>query len=130
CHGVGPAPEVWSTLCHKDELYSICNENFMGELNPSRPYPPHFRFTIIDWMQMVCSEKNLDRETCYRAIEYMDRFMVKGPELGVLWKCEQYQLLGTTAIYVAYKYEEVNPVHGLAEDLADLTDGNCTSEGI
>ncbi|GMR53180.1 hypothetical protein PMAYCL1PPCAC_23375, partial [Pristionchus mayeri] len=128
CHGVGPADEVWSVLCHKDELHSICNEKYMEphgrEYRASRQNSPEPRATLIDWMQDVCWAEKLHRETFHLAIDYVDRVMAKGPAMGMIIPIRNYQLLGTTAIFLAAKYEEIYPPK--VEDVVQYTDNACT----
>ncbi|GMT28061.1 hypothetical protein PFISCL1PPCAC_19358 [Pristionchus fissidentatus] len=121
CHGVGPASEVWSVLCHKDELHSICNPNFMNVNDPHRSINGLARATLIDWMQEVCFAEKLHRETFHLAIDYVDRFMNKE---GLDVKISAYQLLGTTALFLAAKYEEIYPPK--VEDVVAYTDHACS----
>ncbi|GMR52360.1 hypothetical protein PMAYCL1PPCAC_22555, partial [Pristionchus mayeri] len=127
CHGVGQAHEVWSVLCHKDELHSICNEKYM-ESHGSEYRAPRLRAALVDWMQEVCCEKNLHRETFHLAIDYMDRVMAKGPAVGMTVPIRSYHLLGTTAIFIAAKYEEIYPPK--VEEIVCFTDNACTEDQV
>lgn len=131
CHGMGLAGEVWSVLCHKDDLHSICNEKFMAAHKISNrprkstdPFLPEPRATLIDWMQDVCWAEKLHRETFHLAIDYADRVLSRGPAKGLLIQMHQLQLLGTTALFIAAKYEEIYPPK--VDDIVSYTDRACT----
>lgn len=62
------------------------------------------RSILIDWLVEVSDEYKLNTETLYLAANYTDRFLSMMSVLrGKL------QLVGTTAMYIAAKYEEVSP---------------------
>ena len=62
------------------------------------------RSLLVDWVMEICSEFFLKRETCHRAISYIDRYLSEAQSV----RKEQFQLLGLTACYVAAKIEEVS----------------------
>lgn len=61
------------------------------------------RALLIDWMMEVSSEFGLHRETFYLSINYLDRYV---STINNIEK-RNYQLIGTTALYVACKIEEI-----------------------
>ena len=62
------------------------------------------RSLLLDWIVEICSEFYLKRETCHKAISYVDRFLsVSAPV-----RKEHLQLLGLTACYIAAKVEEIS----------------------
>ncbi|GMR57219.1 hypothetical protein PMAYCL1PPCAC_27414 [Pristionchus mayeri] len=126
-HGVGPADEVWSVLCHKDELHSICDEKFM-EPHGMEYMTPQMRATLVEWMQDVCWEENLHREIFHLAVDYLDRVMAKAPAMGITVPIRSYQLLGTTAIFIAAKYEETHPPK--LEEIVNYTANACTADQV
>lgn len=74
----------------------------------------------------VCWAEKLHRETFYLAVDYVDRYgrerrstvdelidcrvMAKGPSLGIFVQIGKYQLLGTTALFIAAKFEVGNSI--------------------
>ena len=61
------------------------------------------RALLLDWMIEVTSEFKLHRETFYLALNYLDRY------IGKVYHIEKrnYQLIGTAALYLACKVEEI-----------------------
>lgn len=61
------------------------------------------RSTVVDWLYEVYEEFNLQRKTYNLAVSYVDRFLSKlsigRPNL---------QLLGTTCLFIACKFEEID----------------------
>ncbi|GAB0095958.1 Cyclin [Sergentomyia squamirostris] len=83
----------------------------------------HMRTVLVDWMVEVCEEYKLDPETLYLSISYVDRFLsymsvVRG----------KLQLVGTTAMYIAAKYEEIYPPD--AADFVYITDETYTTKQV
>ncbi|CAI2370813.1 unnamed protein product [Moneuplotes crassus] len=62
------------------------------------------RALLLDWMIEVSSEFNLQRETMYLAVNYLDRYI--GGVLNI--QRTDFQLVGTTALYLACKMEELH----------------------
>lgn len=64
----------------------------------------HKRLMLVDWLVEVVDEFRLGQETLFLAVTLLDRFLSMRSVL-----CCQLQLLGTTCLWVASKYEEVLP---------------------
>ncbi|KAH8291558.1 hypothetical protein KR018_000410, partial [Drosophila ironensis] len=60
------------------------------------------RIILVDWMVEVGEEYNLDGETLYLSVSYVDRFL---SQMSVVR--HKLQLVGAAAMYIASKYEEV-----------------------
>jgi hypothetical protein len=81
------------------------------------------RSILVDWLVEVSEEYNLNTETLYLATSYTDRFLSKMSVLrGKL------QLVGTAAIYVAAKYEEITPPD--VSEFVYITDDTYTMKQI
>ena len=100
----------------------------------------HMRAVLVDWLVDVVKVYKMETETLNLAISYIDR-------LGIL-DASQYdnlvnilrflssmsvergklQLVGTTCLFIAAKYEEVYPPK-MAE-FVDVTDGACTKKQV
>ena len=79
------------------------------------------RTTVLDWMYEVCDELHLNQKTFQLAVSYVDRFMSK-----MSMPRRNLQLLGTTALYIAYKVEETEMSHGLAAKFVWITENTYT----
>ncbi|XP_066948193.1 G2/mitotic-specific cyclin-A [Macrobrachium rosenbergii] len=62
------------------------------------------RWILVDWLVEVAEEYTLHTETLYLAVSYIDRFL---SHMSV--KKDKLQLVGTTAMFIAAKYEEIYP---------------------
>ncbi|XP_037898470.1 G2/mitotic-specific cyclin-A-like, partial [Glossina fuscipes] len=62
------------------------------------------RAILVDWLVEVSEEYNLDTETLYLSVSYIDRFL---SHMSVVRN--KLQLVGTAAMYIASKYEEIYP---------------------
>ena len=61
------------------------------------------RSLLLDWVIEISSEFFLKRETCHKAIQFIDRFLSVSPPV----KKEHFQLLGLTSCIIACKLEEI-----------------------
>ncbi|KAL0994865.1 hypothetical protein UPYG_G00128480 [Umbra pygmaea] len=81
------------------------------------------RVILVDWLVEVGQEYKLSGETIYLAVNYMDRFLSCMSVLrGKL------QLVGTAAILLAAKYEEVYPPE--VDDFVYITDDTYTKKQL
>lgn len=62
------------------------------------------RLIVIDWLFEVEQEYNLDDRTMFLAVSYLDRFLSQ-----VHLRRDQLQLVGTTCLYLASKFQEIDP---------------------
>lgn len=69
---------------------------------PDITYP--MRSILVDWLVEVAEEYRLHTETLYLAVSYIDRFL---SYMSVVRA--KLQLLGTAAMFIAAKYEEIYP---------------------
>ncbi|XP_053561013.1 cyclin-A1 [Bombina bombina] len=84
---------------------------------------PAMRTILIDWLVEVGIEYKLRTETLFLAVNYLDRFLSCMSVLrGKL------QLVGTAAILLASKYEEVFPPE--VDDLVYITDDTYTKKQL
>ncbi|XP_055792826.1 cyclin-A1 [Salvelinus fontinalis] len=81
------------------------------------------RVILVDWLVEVGQEYKLCGETIYLAVNYMDRFLSCMSVLrGKL------QLVGTAALLLAAKYEEIYPPE--VEDFVYITDDTYTKKQL
>ncbi|XP_054731830.1 G2/mitotic-specific cyclin-A-like [Anastrepha obliqua] len=89
-------------------------EYFLESEKKRRPKPYYMRrqadinhsmrTILVDWLVEVSEEYNLDTETLYLSVSYIDRFL---SQMSVVRS--KLQLVGTAAMFIASKYEEIYP---------------------
>ena len=81
------------------------------------------RCVLVDWLVEVVDEFSLQHSTLYLAVSIIDRFLSRMSVLrGKL------QLLGSTAMYIAAKLEEIYPPE--LSDFAYITDNTYTRQQV
>lgn len=82
------------------------------------------RAILLDWLFEVAEEYSLYRHTAHLAVNFVDRFLSKVPNIpkGTL------QLVGIASLFLASKIEEVQPIS--SKELAMLSDDTYTIEQI
>jgi len=98
------APEYTNdiyTYLRGTELKHGIKSNYMSK----QPDITHsMRGILVDWLVEVSEEYKLQTETLYLAVNYIDRFLsVMSVQRAKL------QLVGTAAMFIASKYEEIYP---------------------
>lgn len=114
---------------YKDEILSYMREEELKN-RPKSHYMSKqadinysMRSILIDWLVEVSEEYKLNTETLYLAVNYTDRFLTMMSVLrGKL------QLVGTTAMYIAAKYEEISPPD--VEEFVYITDDTYTKKQV
>ncbi|KAL6758990.1 cyclin-like protein [Haematococcus lacustris] len=91
----------------------------------SHALTPDKRRLLLCWMLEVVEELGLCSETLHLAVSYLDRFTRHN---GSLTGCPELQLLGTTCLWLACKYEEVNTP--TASKMVALTAGSCSVQQL
>ncbi|CAF4070933.1 unnamed protein product, partial [Rotaria sp. Silwood2] len=81
------------------------------------------RTILIDWLIEVADEYKLNDETLFLCVQYVDRFLST-----VNVTRSKLQLLGTTCMYVASKYEEMYPP--ALEEFSFITDNTYETKHI
>lgn len=92
--------ETLSYLIEQEEIYAP-DPNYMENCQSHLKWK--MRSILLDWMQEVCSDYLLKRETFYYAANYVDRYLSCTPNI----EKKSLQLLGLTCLYLAAKVEEV-----------------------
>ena len=77
----------------------------------------HMRAILVDWLVEVQENFELNHETLYLAVKLVDLYLSKK-----IVKRESLQLVGTTALFVACKFDVSND-QGLCQDLSSLSFG-------
>ncbi|XP_029924727.1 cyclin-A1 [Myripristis murdjan] len=82
------------------------------------------RVVLVDWLVEVTQEFKFHYETLYLAINYMDRFLSCTASV----KRSKLQLVGTAAILLAAKYEEIFPPD--LDEFVYITDNTYTKKQL
>lgn len=109
-------------MLEKDSTYSKLRSEKMLERHPS--LVDSYRTILFDWLSEVSHECKFHRETYHLALDFIDRYLSAQSNVGKL----QLQLIGTTCLFLAAKFEEIRPP--TVTEFADLTDGACRAEDI
>ena len=88
-------------LKNKDSQYTPPPDILSAERQPNLTW--RMRALLIDWMIEVSAEFDLRRETFYLAYNYLDRYLNEARGI----ERQKYQLVGTAALYLACKVEEI-----------------------
>lgn len=93
------AKDIFDYLKDREEKFTLCN--YM-DMQPS--LNPEMRAVLIDWLVEVQENFELYHETLYLAVKMTDHYLSKVPI-----QREMLQLIGSTAMLIASKFEERNP---------------------
>ncbi|CAM4863952.1 unnamed protein product [Rotaria socialis] len=127
------ANENEQVLINVDEYASEILMYLRKREHSSRPKPNYMRkqteltwdmrAILIDWLSEVADEYKLFSETLHLAVNFIDRFLSR---MSVTKS--KFQLIGTTALYLAAKCEEVYPPN--AAEFAYVTDNAYTKKQV
>ncbi|XP_001942828.2 cyclin-A2 [Acyrthosiphon pisum] len=81
------------------------------------------RAILVDWLVEVAQEYKLQNETLYLAVSFIDRFLSLMSVVRA-----KLQLLGTAAMFVASKYEEIYPPD--VSEFVYITDDTYTKKQV
>ncbi|XP_072301610.1 cyclin-A1 [Eucyclogobius newberryi] len=102
---------VQSHLEYAGDIYWNLRQNEV-ELRPLPDYAEKhpeitcgMRFILVDWLVEVALEFKLHSETVFLAVNYVDRLLSS----TALVKRRKLQLVGTAALMIAAKHEEISP---------------------
>ncbi|XP_067841494.1 cyclin-A1 [Heptranchias perlo] len=113
------AEDIYRYLREAEEK---CRPMF-GYMKKQPDITPSMRSILVDWLVEVSEEYSLQTETLYLAINYLDRFLSCMSVLrGKL------QLVGTAAMLVASKYEEIYPPE--MDEFVYITDDTYTKKQL
>lgn len=93
------AKDVFDYLKQREEKFILCD--YMSK-QPS--LNPEMRAILIDWLVEVQENFELYHETLYLAVKLTDHYLAQAPIHR-----EMLQLVGSTAMLIASKFEERNP---------------------
>ena len=104
----------------EDTTYEVFDHEVMINMTKQEKYynpDPHYfescqthinwlmRGILLNWMTEVCVDLMFKRDTYYLSVNYLDRYLSKSTDVEK-W---QLQLVGTAALYIAQKMDELEP---------------------
>ncbi|XP_076876366.1 cyclin-A1 isoform X2 [Brachyhypopomus gauderio] len=121
--------DIWSVDEYADDIHHHLRETELryrpkpGYMKKQPDITNSMRIILVDWLVEVAEEYKLCSETIYLAVNYLDRFLSCMSVLrGKL------QLVGTTAILLAAKYEEIYPPE--VDEFVYITDDTYTKKQL
>lgn len=110
------------------EIYQHCRQQehraVVGDYMGSQPaINPRMRAILVDWLCSVHHKFKCEPETLYRTVSILDRYLAQRAASR-----KELQLIGTTAMLIASKYEEIYPVE--LKDLVYICDHLYTKDDI
>lgn len=113
--------DIWKNM-RQEEKFEACKSQYEGILNQF-DITFDMRAVLIDWIIDAHANWGLLPETLHLCISIIDRYISKEQI-----QRNKFQLLGTTALFIASKYEQIayNPL----EDFAKITDDAYKKEDI
>lgn len=84
---------------------------------------PNMRSILVDWLVEVAQEYNMQPDTLYLTVAYIDRFLS-----SVAVARHELQLVGIACMLVAAKYEEIYAP--TVQDFVYITDHSYTAEQL
>ena len=114
-------PEIWKSL-KVSELSSASKPKY-DLISTQNDISFDMRAILIDWIIEVHKNYRLFPETLYISIQLIDRYLAKKNISRT-----KLQLLGTTALFIASKYEEI--VYPCLNEFAKITDRAYEKEDI
>ncbi|VDO93009.1 unnamed protein product [Soboliphyme baturini] len=103
----------FKTKVHPDASYMIKQPEISADM----------RTILIDWIVDVALEYHLNQETLFLSVAYIDMFLSK-----VAVTKDRLQLVGTTSVMIASKYEEIYPPE--LKDFVYITDNTYSKEEV
>lgn len=112
--------EIYQYLQRVEKRYKV-RENF---LESHSEITSRMRSVLIDWINEVHFQFHLLPETYFMAVGLIDLYLQNTPQI----KRKHLQLVGTTAIFIASKYEELYPP--VLTDFVFMTDNTYSDKEV
>lgn len=113
------APEIFARMFREEMLY-LPLSNYMEQQTDINA---KMRAILIDWLIEVAMKYRLRPETLFLTVNIIDRYL---SQVKVVRK--KLQLLGVVAMFIASKFEEIDPPR--VTDFVYITDNTYTKEDI
>jgi len=113
------AADVFARLLDKESLLLPKPDYMEKQTDINRK----MRAILIDWLAEVHAKYRLRHETLFLTVNIIDRYLSVRPILR-----KKLQLLGVVAMFIAAKYEEIDPPK--VREFSYITDHTCSKEEI
>lgn len=119
----------WPVAEYADDIHKHLRESELryrskpGYMSKQPDITNCMRVILVDWLVEVAEEYKLCSETIYLAVNYLDRFLSCMSVLRA-----KLQLVGTAAILLAAKYEEIYPPE--VDEFVYITDDTYTKKQL
>ncbi|CAI5734881.1 unnamed protein product [Peronospora destructor] len=97
---------IYESLRTREHRYHVTEDIFAKQ----RSVRPKMRAVLVDWLVEVHQRFELEAQTLYLTINYVDRYLAQ-----VSVNSQRFQLVGVAALLIASKFEEIYPC-----DMEDL----------
>lgn len=91
---------IYENLRAREHRYHVTEDIFANQ----KTVTPKMRSVLVDWLVEVHQRFELEEQTLYLTVNYIDRYLAQAPV-----KSQRFQLIGVAALLVASKFEEVYP---------------------
>lgn len=121
--------ELYSCLIYRDDIYKYLKQ-LETQFRPKAYYMKRqpdvtysMRTILVDWLVEVGEEYKLHNETLFMAVSFLDRFLS-----SMAVARAKLQLLGTSAMFIAAKFEEIFPPE--VSEFTYITDNTYTKKQV
>ena len=94
------ASSIYKNLRDREHRYHVTEDVFAEQ----RSVQPQMRAVLVDWLVEVHQRFELEPQTLYLTVNYVDRYLAQVPVV-----IQRFQLVGVTALLIASKFEEIYP---------------------
>ncbi|KAL3656269.1 hypothetical protein V7S43_018915 [Phytophthora oleae] len=91
---------IYENLRAREHRYHVTEDIFAKQLS----IRPKMRAVLVDWLVEVHQRFELEAQTLFLTVNYIDRYMAQAPV-----KSQRLQLVGVAALLIASKFEEIYP---------------------
>ncbi|KAG7399367.1 hypothetical protein PHYBOEH_009029 [Phytophthora boehmeriae] len=91
---------IYENLRAREHRYHVTEDIY----NDQKSVSPKMRSVLVDWLVEVHQRFELEAQTLYLTINYVDRYLAQAPVSP-----QRFQLIGVAALLIASKFEEIYP---------------------
>uniref|UniRef100_M4C0Q9 Uncharacterized protein n=1 Tax=Hyaloperonospora arabidopsidis (strain Emoy2) TaxID=559515 RepID=M4C0Q9_HYAAE len=91
---------IYKNLRDREHRYHVTEDIFAEQ----RTVQPQMRAVLVDWLVEVHQRFELEAQTLYLTVNYVDRYLAQVPV-----NIQRFQLVGVAALLIASKFEEIYP---------------------
>uniref|UniRef100_A0AAV1VN71 Cyclin N-terminal domain-containing protein n=1 Tax=Peronospora matthiolae TaxID=2874970 RepID=A0AAV1VN71_9STRA len=91
---------IYKNLRDREHRYHVTEDIFAEQ----QTVQPQMRAVLVDWLVEVHQRFELEAQTLYLTVNYVDRYLAQVPV-----NIQRFQLVGVAALLIASKFEEIYP---------------------